>query len=157
MLSKIFNNNFIKKNKNILIILITILPFLMSFFLEYALLLIPCVLCIFERWIHFFIAIFTIIAIKAKNEKFLSIPILLIISSFLLTFYHIGVEEHFFESSCQDLSINFLNEISKNCSIPKFFLNIRLTFWNIVYLCFEIFTFFLYYFLTIKKTSLLDK
>ncbi len=151
MITKILSLRFVQKYQSQLLLMITITPFLLSFLLERIMLLIPCSLCITERWLHFAIFLTSMVLIKKPSKTIFTIQIFIVTASLFLTIYHAGVESNIFASDCQNITINFLKSINTDCSIPKFFLGIKLTFWNILYLMFEYFAFFLYYRLTIKK------
>ncbi|QED23632.1 disulfide bond formation protein B [Candidatus Deianiraea vastatrix] len=136
----------------VLVLLIFIAPFATSFILEHFLSLIPCILCIAERWMHFISFLFAGLFIRYSGGKYSLLVVLMCIGiNFGVTVYHIGVEYGIFESSCDDFSIENIYSVSVKCSIAKYFLGVKLTFWNILYCIFEFFTIFLYKSLTIKK------
>jgi len=148
-------NKISQKYLSILFLIITVCPFITSFILEYFLQLIPCVLCLIERWIHFSVFILAFLYILYKKNWFFDIVFFGIIVNILTTIYHIGIELHIFESSCDSFKIINIDKISSSCAIPQYFITIKLTFWNIFYCVIEIFTIFLYKFLTIKKIDVI--
>lgn len=129
------------------VICVFAMPFIMSFILENFAELIPCILCVIERWMHF--GIFFAYVIFSYNHGVRYRPMLFLIGiNLLLTFYHLGVEAHIFAQDCDTLGVN---NISADCSIPKYFLGVKMTIWNLVYSCFEIFT--LYFVYPVKKSQ----
>ena len=84
-----------------IIFLISLISFFSAFFLEYALGYQPCNLCLIER-IPYGLSIILIILnyLLRKNEQFIIMLLILIFSfSFILSFYHFGIEQGFFEES----------------------------------------------------------
>ena len=92
-----------KKNKILLIaiLLFTFLILIFAFIIEYLFDHEPCKLCIYQR-IPYFLSILLIIQILlfGKYEKItLLLLSFLFIGSFLLAFYHFGIEQGFFDES----------------------------------------------------------
>tara|TARA_B100001057_G_scaffold363730_1_gene366464 strand:- start:1194 stop:1682 length:489 start_codon:yes stop_codon:yes gene_type:complete len=84
-----------------LIFTISLISIISAYFIEYVLGHQPCNLCIIER-IPYMLGIFLIIInyIKKNNEKFIILLLILIfVFSFLISFYHFGIEQGFFEES----------------------------------------------------------
>ena len=84
-----------------IIFLISLISFFSAFFIEYALGHQPCNLCLIER-IPYGLSIILIILnyLLRKNEQFIIMLLILIFSfSFILSFYHFGIEQGFFEES----------------------------------------------------------
>ena len=108
----------VKNSKNLLIkfiFLISIIALVFAFFIEYILGHQPCNLCIIER-IPYILSIFLIITnyIFKKNEKFIIILLALIfVFSFLISVYHFGIEQCFFEESAVCSLKNAAEIISK--------------------------------------------
>jgi len=71
-----------------------LLPLSFSFFSQYILDIMPCHMCVLERWPYIFILFFTLIlSIKPHLSKpMLKLMILSILASLLLSFYHMGIE-----------------------------------------------------------------
>ena len=94
----------VKNSKNLLIkliLLISIIALISAFFIEYILGHQPCNLCLIER-IPYGLSLILIFLnfISKKKEKFLIILlILLFIFSFLISIYHFGIEQGFFQES----------------------------------------------------------
>ena len=84
-----------------LIFIISFVAIISAYFIEYALGHQPCNLCLIER-IPYGLSLFLIIInfILKKNHKFIIILLTLIfIFSFLISIYHFGIEQGFFEES----------------------------------------------------------
>ena len=84
-----------------LIFIISFVAIISAYFIEYALGHQPCNLCLIER-IPYGLSLFLIIInfILKKNDKFIIILLTLIfIFSFLISIYHFGIEQRFFEES----------------------------------------------------------
>ena len=83
------------------IFLISLISIISAFFIEYVLGHKPCNLCIVER-IPYVLSIILIIFnyISKKNEYFIILLLLLIFCfSLIMSFYHFGIEQGFFEES----------------------------------------------------------
>ena len=92
-----YKNKYLFKN-NFFISLISLIS---AFFIEYILGHQPCNLCLIQR-IPYGLSIILIILnyFFKKNEKFIILLLILIFSfSFLISFYHFGIEQGFFEES----------------------------------------------------------
>ena len=84
-----------------LIFIISFFAIISAYFIEYALGHQPCNLCLIER-IPYGLSLFLIIInfILKKNDKFIIILLTLIfLFSFLISIYHFGIEQGFFEES----------------------------------------------------------
>ena len=84
-----------------IIFIISLFSIIAAFFIEYALGHQPCNLCVIER-IPYGLSIFLIIFnyLLKKNEHFVILLLILIFSfSFLISFYHFGIELGFFRES----------------------------------------------------------
>ena len=108
---------------------------LFSFFLEFFLNLIPCKLCLYQRYLWLFLLLACILNIKQSSkskyiETIIAITLCAIIS---LSFYHSGIEFGFFNNIISCTSVNnetansieeldFLIRNAKNmdCAFPKF-------------------------------------
>ena len=84
-----------------LILLISIISIISAYFIEYALGHQPCNLCLIERVPYILSIVLIIINFKfKKSEKFIILLLILIfIFSFLVSVYHFGIEQGFFEES----------------------------------------------------------
>ena len=83
------------------VFVISLLSIISASFIEYVLGHQPCNLCIIERIPYgLSIILISINYMFKKNEKFIiSLLILIFIFSFLISFYHFGIEQGFFEES----------------------------------------------------------
>ena len=84
-----------------IIFLFSFIALISAFFIEHALGHQPCNLCLIER-IPYGLSIIIIMAIflSKKNEKFLVLVLILtFIFSFVISFYHYGIEQGFFQES----------------------------------------------------------
>ena len=84
-----------------IIFTISLFSIITAFFIEYALGHQPCNLCLMQR-IPYGLSIFLIILnyLLRKNEQFVILLLILIFSfSFLISFYHFGIEQGFFKES----------------------------------------------------------
>ena len=83
------------------IFLLCLISIISAYFIEHVLGHQPCNLCLIER-IPYGLGLFLIILnyILAKNEKFIILLLILIFAfSLILSFYHFGIEQGFFEES----------------------------------------------------------
>jgi len=98
-----------------IILFISLFSIISAFFIEYILGHQPCNLCLIER-IPYGLAIILIILnyFSAKNRQFIILLLILIFSfSLILSFYHFGIEQGFFEESAVCGVKNTLITISK--------------------------------------------
>jgi disulfide bond formation protein DsbB len=98
-----------------IIFLISLISIISAYFIEYVLGHQPCNLCLIER-IPYGLAVFLIILnhILIKNNKFIILLLILIFAfSLIISFYHFGIEQGFFEESSVCGLKNALNIISK--------------------------------------------
>ena len=108
---------------------------LLSFFLEYAANLIPCKLCLYQRYIWLLLLLLCSLNILLNNnKKFIEIIILFTLAIIIsLSFYHSGIELSLFKNiiSCSSDSSDIVNSIEEleyiikntqniNCAFPKF-------------------------------------
>ena len=112
------NNIFEIKKFYIIIFIISLLSLLIALYIEFFLGYRPCKLCIYQR-IPYLISIFlTFLGINySKNLIWLYALLLTFFSSFLLSGYHLGIEQEIFKefSGCTGNSLNIIdkNELLK--------------------------------------------
>ena len=112
------NNIFEVKKFYTIIFIISLLSLLIALYIEFFLGYRPCKLCIYQR-IPYLIAIFlTFLGISySKNFIWLYALLLIFFSSFLLSGYHLGIEQEIFEeySGCTGNSLDIIdkNELLK--------------------------------------------
>ena len=98
-----------------IIFFISLISIISAFFIEYALGYQPCNLCLIQR-IPYVLCLILIIFnyYQKKNEKFIILLLILSFSfSFLVSFYHFGIEQGFFEESTVCKMKNTSDIISK--------------------------------------------
>ena len=120
-------------NKILAIIVFTSVLF--SFFLEFFLNLIPCKLCLYQRYLWLFLLLACIINLKQNSKsRYIEIIITITLCAIItLSFYHSGIEFGFFNNiiSCtseNNETVNSIEELdflirnTKNidCAFPKF-------------------------------------
>ena len=111
------------KNKNTLNIILIISAVALSsvYFIENVLGYKPCNLCLIERW-PYIIAIILILTnlIISKLEKIILIKLSIIFAAAtILSFYHVGIEQGFFEESSVCTSNNEINSSNKEDIIKE--------------------------------------
>ena len=105
------------KNKNVLntILLISIFALASAYFIEYILGYKPCNLCLIERLPYLFaiILIFTVLIINKLEKIILIILSIIFAAATILSFYHFGIEQGFFEESLVCIANNDVNNLTK--------------------------------------------
>ena len=130
-----------------IIFTISLISIIAALFIEYALGHKPCNLCLIQR-IPYGLSIFLIILnyLLKKNEHFVILLLILTFSfSFLISFYHFGIEQGFFRESnvcglnstseiiSKEEILKQLNEINISCKDVTFrIFGLSLTTFNIV-------------------------
>jgi len=120
-------------NKILAIIVFTSVLF--SFFLEFFLNLIPCKLCLYQRYLWLFLLLACIINLKQSSKsRYIEIIITITLCAIItLSFYHSGIEFGFFNNiiSCTSENNEMVNSIEEldflirntknmDCAFPKF-------------------------------------
>ena len=98
-----------------IVFIISLISLISAYFIEYILGHQPCNLCLMER-IPYALSIILIILnyLLKKNEQFIILLLILLFSfSFILSFYHFGIEQGFFEESAVCGIKNASDAISK--------------------------------------------
>ena len=98
-----------------IIFFISLVSIILAFFIEYILGYQPCNLCLIQR-IPYVLCLILIIYnyFQKKNEKFVILLLIFTFSfSFLISFYHFGIEQGFFEESTVCIMKNTSDIISK--------------------------------------------
>ncbi len=98
-----------------IIFLISLISIITAFFIEYSLGHQPCNLCLIQRIPYGLTIILIILSLFLKKERQFIILLLILIFSFslLMSFYHFGIEQGFFEESSVCGLKNSSNIISK--------------------------------------------
>ena len=106
------------KNKTTLniILLLSIIALASAYFIEYILGYKPCNLCLIERLPYFIAILFIMTAlIINKLEKIILIKLSLLFAiATILSFYHFGIEQGFFNESLVCISNNEINNLTKD-------------------------------------------
>ena len=116
---------------------------LVSFFLEFFLNLIPCKLCLYQRYLWLFLLLACIINLKQSSKsRYIEIIITITLCAIItLSFYHSGIEFGFFNNiisctsenketanSIEELDFLIRNTKNMDCAFPKFkILNLSLS------------------------------
>ena len=129
-------DNFLKINLfNVVLASIVFTSVLFSFFLEFFLNLIPCKLCLYQRYLWLFLLLACILNIKQNSKsKYFEIIITITLCAIItLSFYHSGIEFGFFNNiiscisennetanSIEELDFLIRNTKNMDCAFPKF-------------------------------------
>ena len=129
-------DNFLKINLfNVVLASIVFASVLFSFFLEFFLNLIPCKLCLYQRYLWLFLLFACILNIKknSKSKYFQIIITITLCAIITLSFYHSGIEFGFFNNiiscisennetanSIEELDFLIRNTKNMDCAFPKF-------------------------------------
>ena len=129
-------DNFLKINLfNKILAIIVFASVLFSFFLEFFLNLIPCKLCLYQRYLWLFLLLACIINLKqsSKSRYIETIIIITLCAIITLSFYHSGIEFGFFNNiisctsennetvnSIEELEFLIRNTKNMDCAFPKF-------------------------------------
>ena len=103
------------------IFLFSLISLISAYFIEYVLGHQPCNLCLIERIPYGLgIILISLIFILKKNESFfIMLLILTFVYSFLISLYHLGIEQNFFQESAVCGVKNFSENISKEELLNK--------------------------------------
>ena len=119
-------DNYQKNSYLKIIFFISLISIISAFFIEYYLGHQPCNLCLIQR-IPYGLSIILIIVnfFQSKNEKFIILLLVLIFSfSFLISFYHFGIEQGFFKESAVCTTKNISGIISKEELLKQLQINV---------------------------------
>ena len=141
------------------VLFLSIFSLLFVFILQYEYGILPCKICIWQRWPHIFNIFIALIIISSS-----SIPIYIMVLglinmflAFILALYHYGLEQNLWSNvfSCsgeikfsdlntEEILKNLNNTPIKNCEIEAWnFLNLSLTGWNMILTAFMFLIWFL--------------
>ena len=129
-------DKFLKINLfNKILAIIVFASVLFSFFLEFFLNLIPCKLCLYQRYLWLFLLLACIINLKqsSKSRYIETIIIITLCAIITLSFYQSGIEFGFFNNiisctsenketanSIEELDFLIRNTKNMDCAFPKF-------------------------------------
>ena len=129
-------DKFLKINLfNKILVIIVFASVLFSFFLEFFLNLVPCKLCLYQRYLWLFLLLACIINLKQSSKsRYIEIIITITLCAIItLSFYHSGIEFGFFNNiisctsennetvnSIEELDFLIRNTKNMDCAFPKF-------------------------------------
>ena len=129
-------DKFLKINLfNKILAIIVFASVLFSFFLEFFLNLIPCKLCLYQRYLWLFLLLACIINLKqSSTSRYIETIIIITLCAIItLSFYHSGIEFGFFNNiisctsennetvnSIEELDFLIRNTKNMDCAFPKF-------------------------------------
>ena len=129
-------DKFLKINLfNKILAIVVFASVLFSFFLEFFLNLIPCKLCLYQRYLWLFLLLACIINLKQSSKsRYIEIIITITLCAIItLSFYHSGIEFGFFNNiisctsennetvnSIEELDFLIRNTKNMDCAFPKF-------------------------------------
>ena len=120
---------------NKILAIIVFASVLFSFFLEFFLNLIPCKLCLYQRYLWLFLLLACIINLKQSSKsRYIEMIITITLCAIMtLSFYHSGIEFGFFNNiisctsennetvnSIEELDFLIRNTKNMDCAFPKF-------------------------------------
>lgn len=130
------------------VLFLSIFSLLFVFILQYEYGILPCKICIWQRWPHIFNIFIALIIISSSSipNYLMVLGLINMILAFVLALYHYGLEQNLWDNvfSCSgeikfnDLSTeeilkNLNNTPIKTCEIEAWnFLNLSLTGWNMI-------------------------
>ena len=132
----------------LLTIVISIFALFFAFYLQIEVKLLPCKLCIWQRWPHVFNVLIALTLLTSPNKKYfvLCIGFINMLLGTILATYHFGLEKGYWDNvfSCsgiQDLELlsskDLLNTLKNtpiiSCETPQWSLfNLSLVGWNVM-------------------------
>ena len=130
------------------VLILSLFSLIFVFILEYEYGILPCKICIWQRWPHVFNIILVLIILSSSftNNFIFLFGLINMFLAFILALYHYGLEQNLWDNvfSCSgeikfnDLSTeeilkNLNNTLIKTCEIEAWnFLNLSLTGWNMI-------------------------
>ena len=115
-----------RKKFYLIIFFVSLISIISALYIEYILQYEPCTLCIYQRIPYIFIIFISLIGFYySTSDKILILTIIIFILSAMISGYHFGVENSFFEelSTCTNNSLDLSNKkkllesLSKNMPI----------------------------------------
>lgn len=132
---------------SIIFLLSSVLALTIAFISEYFFNMLPCKLCVYERIIFCIVILIAVLHLFLNNRIFIYMMLCSYIIGLVISFYHIGLEHHWFYDvlgcteqiseniSLETLKNNLLNpNYSPSCDKPYYLLGISLATWNFIYL-----------------------
>ena len=144
------------------VLILSLSSLIFVFILQYEYGILPCKICIWQRWPHIFniILVLIILSSSLKTNFVFVFGLINMFLAFILASYHYGLENNLWKNvfSCSaeiefnDLSTaeilkNLNNTPIKNCEIESWnFLNLSLTGWNLILTFFMLLIWFLLFY-----------
>ena len=141
------------------VLFLSIFSLLFVFILQYEYGILPCKICIWQRWPHIFNIFIALIIISSSSipNYIMVLGLINMFLAFILALYHYGLEQNlwdnvfsctgkieFNELSTEEILKNLNNTPIKNCEIEAWnFLNLSLTGWNMILTLFMFLIWFL--------------
>jgi len=130
------------------VLILSLSSLIFVFILQYEYGILPCKICIWQRWPHIFniILVLIILSSSLKTNFVFVFGLINMFLAFILALYHYGLEQNlwdnvfsctgkieFNELSTEEILKNLNNTPIKNCEIEAWnFLNLSLTGWNLI-------------------------
>ena len=141
------------------VLFLSIFSLLFVFILQYEYGILPCKICIWQRWPHIFNIFIALIIISSSSipNYIMVLGIINMFLAFILALYHYGLEQNLWDNvfscsgeikfnglSTEEILKNLNNTPIKTCEIEAWnFLNLSLTGWNMILTIFISFTWLL--------------
>ena len=141
------------------VLILSLSSLIFVFILQYEYGILPCKICIWQRWPHIFniILVLIILSSSLKTNFVFVFGLINMFLAFILALYHYGLEQNlwdnvfsctgkieFNELSTEEILKNLNNTPIKNCEIEAWnFLNLSLTGWNMILTLFMFLIWFL--------------
>ncbi|MBI1954579.1 MAG: disulfide bond formation protein B [Proteobacteria bacterium] len=115
-----------------------------AFVAEYMFLIRPCPLCWYERYVYMALLAVSVLGIISQRVMFLICSLILLGTGIIITFYHFGVENHWWQFMCQDVGheAQTVEELKRlmmqtpppSCNTPLWTIfGISAVFWSLMY------------------------
>ena len=131
-----------------IVLFLSIFSLLFVFILQYEYGILPCKICIWQRWPHIFNIFIALIIISSSSipNYIMVLGLINMFLAFILALYHYGLEQNLWDNvfscsgeikfnglSTEEILKNLNNTPIKTCEIEAWnFLNLSLTGWNLI-------------------------
>lgn len=78
-----------------------LIALVIAFVAEYIFLIRPCPLCWYERYLYMALLAVSVLGFICQRLIFFVFSLIILAAGFIVTFYHFGVENHWWQSTCQ--------------------------------------------------------
>lgn len=128
-----------------------LIALVIAFVAEYVFLIRPCPLCWYERYLYMALLAVSVLGLIYQRLIVFVFSLIILAAGFIVTFYHFGVENHWWQFMCQDVGheAQTVEELKRlmmqtpppSCNTPlwKIF-GLSAVFWSLIY---QIFLFIL--------------